>query len=85
MRTEGDKHQGADKTELQLSPATKINKLSANAGSWRSYSRQALRSKETEEPLSHNNERKKILNYFKDRVWYISKGLHDALSMKHPF
>lgn len=59
VRTEGDKHRGADKTELQLSPGTKINKLSANAGSWRSYSHQALRSKETEEPLCHNNERKK--------------------------
>lgn len=59
MRTEGDKHQGANETELQLSPGTKINKLSANVGGWRSYSSQTLRRKETKEPLCHNNERKK--------------------------
>lgn len=85
VRTKGDKHQGANETELQLSPGTKINKLSANVGIWRSYSRQTLRSKETEEPLCNNSERKKIPNYFRDSIWYISKGLHDVLPMKHPF
>lgn len=35
--------------------------------------------------LSVRMRTKEICNYFQDRVQYVSKGLDDVLSVKHPF